>query len=196
MRFCIVILMGICLASFAWAGSLRIVWDANTESDLQGYRVYWGTASKKYTWQKDVGLLTQCEISDLRDGITYYIAVTAVDEWGNESAFSQEASATLTSGGNPSLPETIQLSSNYPNPFNPSTYIDVALPERQFVNVTIFNGNGQLVKRLHSGFLDAGVHPIVWDACDESGTPVTAGIYFCRLETKDKVLTQAMTLLR
>ena len=196
MRLFIVILMGICLANFSWAGSLKIVWDANTESDLQGYRVYWGTASKKYTWQNDVGKLTQCDLGDLKTGVTYYIAVTAVDEWGNESAFSQEASAILSSDGNPALPETIHLSSNYPNPFNPSTYVDVALPERQFVTVTVFNGKGQWVKRLHSGFLDGGLHPIVWDARDETGTPVTAGIYFCRLETKDKVITRTMTLLR
>jgi hypothetical protein len=196
LRFIICLICGIIFVDLSWAGSLKIVWEANQEPDLQGYRVHWGIASKKYTSQKDVGPLTNCEITDLREGVAYYVAVTAVDYWGNESDFSQEVSATPRGGANPTLPETIQLRANYPNPFNPTTLIEVALPEGQFVKLSIYNGNGQMVRTLLSGYKEAGIWPITWDARDDQENLVTAGIYFCRLETTDRTITRAMTLLR
>lgn len=66
-------------------------WDANTEPDLAGYRVYVGSASGQYGAPKDVGNVTQVsrEALALPDGV-YFAAVTAYDQAGNESGFSNE----------------------------------------------------------------------------------------------------------
>lgn len=66
-------------------------WDAVTDSDLAGYRVYLGAASGQYGSPKDVGNVTQVSRADLglSDGV-YFAAVTATDQAGNESGFSNE----------------------------------------------------------------------------------------------------------
>ncbi|MCS6944604.1 MAG: fibronectin type III domain-containing protein [Burkholderiaceae bacterium] len=79
-------------------GSITVSWTENTEADLQGYRVYYGTASGDY-WQVrgagiEAGRSTSFTISNLQVGTTYYIAVTAYDRSGNESAYSGEVSGT------------------------------------------------------------------------------------------------------
>jgi hypothetical protein len=72
--------------------SLNLVWDANKEADLAGYRLYYGTASKEYTQMIDVGNVTEFRLDQLQKGMAYYLALTAYDFDGNESDFSKEAS--------------------------------------------------------------------------------------------------------
>ena len=76
----------------AGAAHLDLAWDANTEPHLAGYRVYYGTASREYGIDNsiDVGNTTTYRVDSLLEGVTYYIAVTAYDMYGNESDFSDE----------------------------------------------------------------------------------------------------------
>jgi photosystem II stability/assembly factor-like uncharacterized protein len=69
------------------------------------------------------------------------------------------------------------LEQNYPNPFNPSTVISFQLPVNSEVTLSIFNTNGQLVKRLVAGEMSAGRHHLVWDATDDRGVRVASGVY-------------------
>jgi hypothetical protein len=82
-----IFLPGISLASY-----LTLAWDPNTEPDLAGYWVYYGTASREYADSIDVGNITTYQLDNLLDGVTYFIAVTAYDTSGNESDFSHEVS--------------------------------------------------------------------------------------------------------
>jgi len=98
---CILILYMICISintAFS-SGSLLATWDPNLESDLAGYKVYYGTISGDYTnWSiNDVGDTTQHVINNLVLGQTYYVVVTAYDWAGNESQASTEASAAASS---------------------------------------------------------------------------------------------------
>jgi hypothetical protein len=88
-----VILSLICFAP-ADAADLNLAWDANTESDLAGYRVYYGTASREYGDPIDVGNTTSFRLEGLLEGVVYYIATTAYDTAGNESGYSNEVSWT------------------------------------------------------------------------------------------------------
>jgi hypothetical protein len=74
------------------SGEVTLAWDPNTEADLAGYRVYYGTSSRDYGVTLDVGNWTSCTIGGLQQGKTYYFAVTAYDTVGNESDFSEEVS--------------------------------------------------------------------------------------------------------
>ena len=76
--------------------SAILSWDPNTEEDLAGYWVYYGTASDDYTTVLDAGLTDTPEapeytVTDLEIGVRYYFALTAYDFSGNESDFSDEA---------------------------------------------------------------------------------------------------------
>ena len=66
-------------ASFIFAASVKLTWDANTESDLNGYKIYIGFQSKTYTNVIDVGNTTSYEMMGLESGKTYFFALTAYD---------------------------------------------------------------------------------------------------------------------
>ncbi|MFQ5605203.1 MAG: Ig-like domain-containing protein [bacterium] len=95
--FGIILFISVMASSMAFAGSATVTWDANTESDLAGYKIYYGTVSQNYSQIIDVGNLTSHQISNLQGGQTYYFAVKAYDVAGNESAFSNEVSAFINS---------------------------------------------------------------------------------------------------
>ena len=73
-------------------GTITLAWNPNKEPDLAGYRVYYGTASRKYGPGIDVGNVTSYSLSGLLKGQKYYISVTAYNKSGKESSFSKEVS--------------------------------------------------------------------------------------------------------
>ena len=76
-------------------GSVVVSWQPNTEPDLAGYRIFYGTTTNFYSVTLDAGTATQWTVNNLTTGNTYYFAVTAYDTCGNESAYSQEASILI-----------------------------------------------------------------------------------------------------
>jgi len=78
------------LAQVGSAAEITLAWDSNAESDVAGYKVYYGTASGKYTHSVNVGNVTQTTVNVSKK--KYYIALTAYDTYGNESDFSNEVS--------------------------------------------------------------------------------------------------------
>ena len=72
---------------------MTLAWDPNTENDLAGYNVYYGTASRVYDSVIEVGNITSYTVTDLEPETQYYFAITAYDTSGNESDFSVEVSA-------------------------------------------------------------------------------------------------------
>ena len=85
----------------AYSANLTLAWDANSEPDLIGYRVYCGESSGNYTVNHDITSSdpndpppTTYEFTGLEEGITYYLAAKAISQTG-ESAFSHEISYTV-----------------------------------------------------------------------------------------------------
>ncbi len=76
----------------ALSTDINLAWDANNETDLAGYILYYGMTSGNYSNSIDVGNITQHTFIDLQDGVTYYFAITANDINGNESNYSEELS--------------------------------------------------------------------------------------------------------
>lgn len=89
------VLVFVGMVSVAHGATVRISWNGNGESDLAGYKVYYGMASGSYSNIINAGLNTGADIPGLMAGVTYYFAVTAFDASNNESGFSQEAHATI-----------------------------------------------------------------------------------------------------
>ncbi|MBN2413841.1 T9SS type A sorting domain-containing protein [candidate division KSB1 bacterium] len=106
---------------------------------------------------------------------------------------------TITNGiaDENALPMEFSLSKNYPNPFNPTTTIEFALPKAGEVKVVVFNTLGQKVRTLVSTTMSAGYYKSIWDSCDDFGKRVSSGMYFYRLEVDNKhISTQKMLLLK
>jgi len=93
-------------------------------------------------------------------------------------------------------PSNFAIRGNYPNPFNPSTTIEFTMPENAFVNLTIYTMTGQKVRELVSGTMAEGIHSVVWDGRDDSGLPVSAGLYVTQLKMGEVVRTGRMTLVK
>lgn len=76
--------------TLALGESVSLVWDPNSEPDLAGYRLYYGTASRTYNRTVEVSGNTSVTVDDLELGTMYYFAVTAFNTAGLESDFSNE----------------------------------------------------------------------------------------------------------
>lgn len=94
------------------------------------------------------------------------------------------------------LPRTFSLLANHPNPFNPSTTLSFTLPQSGRSELSIYSITGQRVRTLFSGPLTAGAHSVIWDGRDDSGKPVSSGVYISRLTSGKQTATGRMVLLR
>ncbi|HAC15281.1 MAG TPA: hypothetical protein DCE78_04970, partial [Bacteroidetes bacterium] len=89
------------------------------------------------------------------------------------------------------LPETIQLYSNYPNPFNPTTVIPFSLPENTHVNVSVYDVTGRLVSTLTNETYMRGHHQVQFNAAQ-----LSSGVYYYILRTADQQMTGKMLLIK
>ncbi len=83
--------------------------------------------------------------------------------------------------GSGQTPKQYSLTQNRPNPFNPGTQIDYALPQGGNVTLVIYNVIGRTVRVLVDSYEGAGYRQVVWDGTDQSGREVASGVYFYRL---------------
>jgi hypothetical protein len=92
------------------------------------------------------------------------------------------------------MPQTMELIGNYPNPFNPQTTIRFSLPKLELVTLKVLDVLGREVRALIDNRLLSGSQEVRWDGCDNARCPVATGIYLCRLIVDGKVMTHRMTL--
>lgn len=85
---------------------------------------------------------------------------------------------------------------NYPNPFNPITTLEYDLPEDAVVNITIYDMMGRVVNTLVNGSQTAGYKSIQWDATNNLGDPVSAGLYIYTIQVGEFRQTKKMVLLK
>ena len=105
------------------------------------------------------------------------------------------ASPTL----NPMIPTETVLLSNYPNPFNPETWIPYQLSEPAEVRVSIYSVNGSLIRTLALGHQAVGLYrsrsrAAYWDGRNDFGEPVASGLYFYTLTAGDFTATRKMLI--
>ncbi|MEE3195880.1 MAG: T9SS type A sorting domain-containing protein, partial [Candidatus Neomarinimicrobiota bacterium] len=94
------------------------------------------------------------------------------------------------------LPERFNLYQNYPNPFNPVTTLRYDLPEISPVNITIYDMLGRQVKTLMDQTQDAGYKSVIWNATNDYGNPVSAGIYLYQIQAGEYISIKKMVLLK
>ena len=102
---------------------------------------------------------------------------------------------TLVASGNGyvplSTPASFTLSAAYPNPFNPSTSLDMTIPSEGYVSIQAYNLVGQVVGTIAEGNMSAGTHSFAWDASD-----LSSGVYLIKAEYAGSVATQKVMLLK
>ena len=98
-------------------------------------------------------------------------------------------------------PEKTQLLANYPNPFNPETWIPYELATDTNVQITIYNTQGVVIRSLQFGHQSAGYYvgrdrAAYWDGRNALGEQVASGLYFYQLETDEMSLMRKMVILK
>ncbi|MEX2190061.1 MAG: FlgD immunoglobulin-like domain containing protein, partial [Bacteroidota bacterium] len=95
-----------------------------------------------------------------------------------------------------SIPKVFALSNNYPNPFNPSTQIEFAVPKESKISLIVYNLLGQQVRTLAQGAYAAGRYTVTWDGRGENGQALASGVYFVRLENGSVALVKRMLMMK
>ena len=99
------------------------------------------------------------------------------------------------------IPEAMALLANYPNPFNPETWIPYQLTESGEVTLKIYDMNGKMVRRLEVGYKAAGMYrsrsrAAYWDGRNQLGESLASGVYFYTLTTGDFTATRRLVILK
>ena len=132
----------------------------------------------------------------------------SVEQWLTEARLADDGSsifregiATLEALIDSRLPTETMLLPNYPNPFNPETWIPYDLAEDTGVDIHIYDLKGKSVRQLSLGFQNAGTYrsrsrAAYWDGRNAVGEPVANGIYFYTLRAGQIKATRQMVILK
>ena len=139
-------------------------------------------------------------ILTLADNNQYYWIVNALDTDGfsvgsNNNTPNTMVIGTLSIDGK-MIPDVFALHQNYPNPFNPVTTLRYDLPEDAMVNITIYDMIGRVVKTMVNSQQNAGFKSVRWDATNNAGSPVSAGLYLYMIQAGEFRQTKKMVLLK
>ena len=180
-------------------GVVNLSWNVSEANDLSHYIVYRGN-SPDFTADEG-SMIGETTDPGFADDVTelgdYYYVVTAVDIHENESDPSDAVNVTLLSLVDVhGLPEEYALHQNYPNPFNPTTTLRYDLPEDATVSVVIYDMMGRQVRTLVSGTASAGYHSTMWNATNDLGSSVSAGVYIYTIQAGQYRDVKKMILLK
>ena len=141
--------------------------------------------------------------SSAKEVIAAQRALTELEAIPNKSHGVQVAIELLRhylSAADRNVQET-KLLPNYPNPFNPETWIPYQLSEGSSVTVKIYDVSGSLVRTIEVGLKPMGYYltherAVYWDGHNESGEPVSSGVYFYTLNADDYTETRRMVIVK
>ena len=181
----------------SWEDSqVYISWNPSTDEDFQYYDIEkdidatFSNAQTFYT--SDNFFLDQ----NVDASMTYYYRVRSIDDAGNQSEFSEIVQMSTLSHEKSMIIDQYMLHQNYPNPFNPITTLRYDLPEDSFVKVVVYDMSGNQVKTLINDEHKAGSRSVQWNATNNQGQPVSAGVYVYTIEAGDFIDTRKMILLK
>ena len=187
------------------ANNLNILWTTQSESNNMGWNIYRGESNTALEEDNTIlingldlieGAGTTSEPTDYTfqdqhpvvELNTYWYWLESVS-YSNDTEIYTPISFTIPEGAIiPVLPTTTLLKGNYPNPFNPSTFIQFDIKEGETGELTIFNIKGQVIESMR---FDAGEHDKEWDA-----KSVVSGVYFYKLTSESYTCTKKMLLLK
>ncbi len=157
-------------------------WSPSPDPDLAGYVVYRGTSQGELEPLTAQLLATAGYTdTDVTPGVTYFYAVTAVDNAGNESAVAQSTSATA-----PAAPPAVtRLLAPFPDPCVKQATLTFEIAEQTSAySLRIYDIYGRLVRDLGRGPALAGQYTSLWDLTGDEGERVAPGVYFSVLSTE------------
>lgn len=184
--------------------TITLTWQApETDQNVAQYNIYRREDGEPYDvpYATVSGETLQYIDAENIDGDPLYYVVSAVYD-SHESNFSNEVAVLdypshIDSDKWSNAPSHYALEQNYPNPFNPNTTITYQVPQASYVNLSIYDVSGKLIKTIVDGETSPGNYSVNWNGKDDNGDAVSSGIYLYRLHTDKAIIsTQRMILLR
>ena len=206
------------MEAIARDGEVELVWITEAEINNAGFillrrddldTTYREIASyQNHPGLKGAGNSNERRIYRFKDwqvvnGITYSYLIVEVDWNGNQIAHGPIRATPMPDGlvisrtrGN--IPRQPTLLPNYPNPFNPETWVTFGIPATRNnetrVSIVIYDMLGRPVRQLINNSLAPGFYKVLWDGRNEEGSMVPSGIYILRLSWNGNILSQKLTL--
>ena len=115
---------------------------------------------------------------------------TEISKFGIYTIMYDEFNNTLN------YPNEYMLIQNYPNPFNPNTKINFFIPEKNNIDINIYNIRGDKIKNLFNGDIETGYHSINWDGKNDNGNKLPSGVYFLKLNYDNKFITSKLVKMK
>ena len=133
------------------------------------------------------------EYSDLGN---YALGVTGIQDFHQGMMMYYTAYDVVSTTLENNMPLEFEVYPAYPNPFNPVTTIGYYLSNKGSVNITIYDMMGREIKVLQSGIQTPGHSKVQWNATNNKGQPVSAGVYLYQINIDGKMDTKKMVLLK
>ena len=149
-----------------WNRNLEDVSGNQNNGTLSDDVMYWAVQTGNYLWSSNGGRFVAIDISN----------ALSVDDI--------------------SIPMEFALHQNYPNPFNPTTSISYAIPNAGKVTLVIYDMMGREVRTLVDNNMDVGYQSATWDATNNLGNPVGAGVYIYQIQADGFTQSKKMILLK
>ena len=184
------------MATISEAG-IHLRWDLSTADDFQYFDLEKSSTAEFSNYQSIETADTAYLDTEYEINVPVYYRLIAYDDAGNPSEYSVTVdAAVLWADLGIAIPDEFAIHQNYPNPFNPVTTLRYDLPEQGHVRITIYDMLGRDVKTLVNRYQDPGYRSIIWDATNDYGKPVSAGIYLYQIQTNNFLKTRKMILVK
>ena len=133
------------------------------------------------------------EYSDLGN---YALGVTGIQDFHQDMMMHYTAYDVVSTSVENIMPLEFEMYPAYPNPFNPVTTIGYYLPNEGSVSITIYDMMGRVIKVMQGGIQAPGYGKAQWNATNDKGQPVSAGVYLYQISIGEKVDTKKVVLLK
>ena len=180
-------------------GMVMLSWNNSTANDISHYNVYYGTESDFLPSEENI-VSSHSETMfnhDISISGDHFYVVSAIDIHDNHGDLSEVLSITLLDvDAEAGMPSAYAIHQNYPNPFNPTTQINYDLPDDALVSINVYDLMGRSIRTLVNAKISAGYNSIFWDATNDYGESVSAGMYIYTIQTGEFKQTKKMLLLK
>ena len=178
--------------------SVILTWNPIVNDDLQYYRIQRSSDSIFSVIDAEF-FVTEISYTDENPEWNqehFYRVSAYVGYWTDHSNTTSVFLGSLDLDHDHLLVNDYILYQNYPNPFNPTTTISYNLPERTYFKLTIYNMLGDVIKDISSASENNGFGRVKWNATNNQGEPVSAGVYLYSIEAGEFRQTKKMVLLK
>jgi hypothetical protein len=176
--------------------TVELLWEGSMDEDFQYYIVE-KSSDAEFTVLESMETAEAFYVDvNYVSSVANYYRVAAVDHSGNQSDYSEVMDVAVVAIDDELTPDVFAIHQNYPNPFNPTTQIKYDLPEDALVTINIYDVMGRSIKSLVNSNQPAGYRSIQWNATNNLGDPVSAGMYIYMIQAGEFKQTKKMVLLK